>query len=333
VSVVLLVTLALAMILAWVSAVGLSALAGLVPLEHQATARPSTRLRALTALAPGAVALVVLLVVLLPSPLSECHCFAHGDAHPHLCIRHPWLALPLAGFAAPVALAWLTFAALRVSGVVRELVKAERWARQLRLQPTEVVDGVEVRFVRTLGLGAFTIGLWQPFVVLNRDLWGRLDANERLAVVHHEHAHLTRGDALTQACLRVASAVLPWSTSHGPWLRAWRSATEVICDRHAAMKVGDPTAVARALVSVERLRAEARVTQAPAPALGVAAGGDLALRVRALLDERPTVAPPLTSDLRLIGLTVLACAVVLVAWPGSALHHAAESALGLLTHH
>jgi Zn-dependent protease with chaperone function len=160
-----------------------------------------------------------------------------------------------------------------------------------------------------------------------------LDAKERLAVLHHEHAHVSRGDALTQACLRTVSAVLPWSISHGPWLRAWRSATEVICDRHAAMKVGDPTAVARALVSVERLRAEARVAQAPVPALGVAAGSDLALRVHALLDERPAASPPLTSDLRLIGVTLLVCAVLLVAWPGSSLHHAAESVLGLLTHH
>ena len=331
-SVVLLVTLALAIVLAWVSAGSLSALAGLMPLEHAVTPKPSTRGRALTALAPAAVVLVVLLVVLLPSPLSHCHCFTHGDGHPHLCVRHPWLALPLLGFAAPVALLWLAFAAPRLSRVFRELAKGERWASALRAQPAALIDGVEVRFVDTLGLGAFTVGLWRPFIVVGRDLWARLDANERLAVLHHEHAHVRRGDALTLACLRLASALLPWSTSHGPWLRAWRSATEVICDRYAAIKVGDPTTIARTLVSVQRLRARAGVGQDPSPVLGIA-DGDLALRVHALLDERPAASPPLTSDLRPIGLGLMVFAVLLVAWPGSFLHHAAESVLGLLTHH
>lgn len=331
-SVVLLVTLSLALILAWMSAVSLSALAGLMPLEHKVDPHPSTRLRALIALAPGAVALVVLLVVLLPSPLAQCHCFAHGDGHPHLCVRHPWLALPLLGFAAPIAVVWLAFAAVRVGRVVAELVKGERWARKLRLQPAELIDGVEVRFVDTLGLGAFTVGLRHPVVVVGRDLWRRLDPIERLAVLHHEHAHATRGDAHTQAWLRAISAILPWSLNHGRWLRAWRCATEVTCDRHAALKIGDATSVARALVSVERLRAEARVGRAPSPALGMA-GGDLALRVQALLDERPAPSPPLTSDLRPIALGLATFAMLLVAWPGSFLHHAAESVLGLLTHH
>jgi Zn-dependent protease with chaperone function len=332
VSVVLLVTLALALSLAWLSAVSLSAVAGLVPLEQRLSPRPSTRLRALTTLAPGALALLVLLVVLLPSPLAHCHCFAHGDGHPHLCVRHPWLALPLLGFATPIASAWLAFAVLRVTRVVRDLLQGERWARELRSRPAQLIDGVEVRLVDNLGHGAFTVGLWRPLVVVGEDLWRRLDPIERLAVLHHEHAHATRGDALTQAWLRVVSAALPWSLN-GAWLRAWRSATEVICDRHAAMKLGDATSVARALVTVERARAEARQGLALSPTLGVAAGGDLAQRVRALLDERPTVSPPLTSDLRPLGLGLLALALLLVAWPGSFLHHAAESALGLLTHH
>lgn len=332
-SAVLLVTLSVALTLAWVSAVSLSALAGLMPLEHRLDTQPSTRLRALMALAPAALAVVIVLVVLLPSPFTQCHCFAHSDGHPHLCVRHPWLALPLLGFAAPIVIVWLGFAALRVSRVVRESAEGERWAKQLRLQPAEVIDGVEVRFVDTLGLGALTVGLRHPVVVVGRDLWQRLTPLERRAVLHHEHAHAKRGDALTQALLRVASAVLPWSLTHGPWLRAWRSAAEVTCDRHAATTIGDATSVARALVSVERLRAEARVGQALSPAVGMAAGGDLALRVQALLDERRASAPPLTSDLRPIAFGLLALAIVLVAWPGNVLHHAAESVLGLLTHH
>jgi hypothetical protein len=128
--------------------------------------------------------------------------------------------------------------------------------------------------------------------------------------------------------------VLPWS-AQGPWLRAWRTATEVACDRHAARQLQDATSVANALVSVERLRARARVRPELASALGVSATGDLSLRVRALLGEPPLAAPPLTSDLRPIGAALLGLSVLLVAWPGGFFHHAAESLLALLalTHH
>ena len=332
-SAVLLVTLALALALAWTVAALLTMLARLSWRERSFDFRPSTRLRAAATLAPGMLALVSLLVVLLPSPLAQCHCFEHGEGHPHLCVRHPWLALPLVGFAAPVAAAWLAFAVFRVAGVVRELVKAERWAKQLRLQAAELIDGVPVRFVSSLSLGAFTVGLWKPLVVVDRALWRQLDPVERLAVLHHESAHAARGDALTQACLRVLCAVLPWSVTRNPWLRAWRSATEVVCDRYAALRLNDATSVAKALVSVERLRAAARAPHDLAPALGMAAGGDLSLRVRALLDEPVSSALPLTSDLRPVGLLLIVFASLLVAWPGGFLHHAAESLLGLLTHH
>lgn len=331
-SVVLLVTLSLAVLLAWIAAAGLAALARLLRQQPLIGSRSSTRLRAATVLAPFILGMAVLLVVLLPSPLAHCHCFVHADGHPHLCVRHPWLAVPLVGFAAPIAIAWLVFAMLRVSRVVHELAKAELWARKLRRTPAELIDGVEVRFADALGLGAFTVGLWKPLVVVDRNLWRRLDPVERLAVLHHEHAHAVRGDALTQACLLLISAMLPWPVQ-GPWLRAWRSATEVLCDRHAALELDDAPSVANALVSVERLRGEARLPHNLASALGVAAGGDLALRVRALLDERSPRSPRLTSDLRPIGIALLFLAVLLVAWPGGFLHHAAESVLGLLTHH
>lgn len=330
---VLVVTLSLALALAWGVAAILTALARILPREGKLDSRASTRLRATAVLAPGMLAIVVLVVVLLPSPLSHCHCFAHGDGHPHLCVRHPWLALPLVGFAAPVAGLWLAFALFRLSAVVRDLAKGEIWAKRLRLQPAELIHGVQVRFVDALGLGAFTVGLWKPLVVVDRTLWSSLDPIERLAVLHHEYAHRARGDALTQACLRVTSAILPWSVTHNPWLRAWRSATEVVCDRYAALKLHDATSVAKALVSVERLRAATRTSHDLTPALGVAAGGDLALRVRALLDDAPSSPLPLTSDLRPIGFVLLALATLLAAWPGGFLHHAAETLLGLLAHH
>lgn len=331
-SVVLLVSLALGLLLAWLVAISLAAAASVFSLRQRLNARASTRLRALVVALPCIVGLVGLVVVLLPSPLSHCHCVGHGGQHPHLCVRHPWLALPLFGFAAPIAGTWLAFAALRVWSVLRDVIRGERLAKQLRVFPARLVDGVAVRLVDGLGLGAFTIGLWRPVVVVDRSLWRGLAPVERLAVLHHEHAHASRGDALTQAFLRVLSAALPWS-ARAAWLCAWRSATEVACDRHAALQVRDATSVAKALVSVERLRAGARAEGALAPALAVAAGGELGPRVRALLEDPPLAPPPLTSDLRPIGLGLVALAMLLALWPGAFLHHAAESLLGLLPHH
>lgn len=329
---VLLVSLTLALLLAWLVAISLAALGGALSLRSRVNARASTRWRALVVTLPGIVGLVGLVAVLLPGPLSHCHCLGHGGAHPHLCVRHPWLALPLLSLAAPVAGAWLAFAALRVGRVLHGVMRGERFAKQLRALPARLVDGVAVRLVDGLGLGAFTIGLWRPVVVVDRSLWQGLSPVERLAVLHHEHAHASRGDALTQALLRVLSAALPWSAQQ-PWLGAWRSATEVACDRHAALQLQDATSVARALVSVERLRAEARADSATSPALAVAAGGELAPRVRALLEEAPLQPPPLTSDLRPIGVGLAVLAVLLTLWPGALLHHAAETLLGLLPHH
>ena len=42
---------------------------------------------------------------------------------------------------------------------------------------------------QTLGLGAFTVGLRRPVVVVGRDLWERLDAHERLAVLQARPLH------------------------------------------------------------------------------------------------------------------------------------------------
>jgi hypothetical protein len=94
----------------------------------------------------------------------------------------------------------------------------------------------------------------------------------------------------------------------------------------------DATSVALALVSVERLRLLATGQPGRAPALGVAAGSQLELRVRALLGQRDTVAAPLVNDLLAVGVPLLGAAVLMLVWPGSLVHHAAESLLGVLTH-
>jgi hypothetical protein len=84
-----------------------------------------------------------------------------------------------------------------------------------------------------------------------------------------------------------------------------------------------------ALVSVERLRAAVHPIASLAPSLGVAAGTDLEARVHGLLEADRIPAPPLANDLLAIAFVSLELAIFLLVWPGSALHHTAESLLGV----
>lgn len=329
-SVVLLVATAASLVIAWAAACVMLPLGRYSRFLSRIGLGSATALRAAFVLAPAVVGLLAMLVVLVPSPFSHCHCLEHGGHHPHLCVRHPWLALPLLTPAAALAAVWLAQAGWRAWAVLRDLVRSERWARRLARLPSETVGGIAVRLVDDLALGAFTLGIWTPVVAVDRALWQGLSPEERLAVLHHESAHLQRRDALTLASLRLVSTLLPWP-SNGPWLRSWRAASEAACDRYAAIQVKDATCVAMALVSVERLRAQLRASTPLSPALGIAAGTDLQVRVHALLEDKPG-SVPLANDLLAVGIALLGLAVLLVMLPGSSLHHFVESLLGLLVH-
>jgi hypothetical protein len=325
----LLVTFSVALLAAWAVAACLSAVARC--LASWRVREGSTAIRAAAVLVPLAVGAAVLAVTLLPAPFGSCHCAAHGDGHPHLCIRHPWLAAPLIPWLVPIVTVWASFSAYRVTAVLRDIGKSVRLAAQLRALPVCHVDGIPLRIIDDGSLSAFTVGLWRPVIAIDRGLWDGLGDDERRAVVHHESAHFQRRDALTQACLQLVIALMPWS-ARSFWPEAWRAAAERVCDRHAASMLHDVTSVAMALVSVERLRLQAPHRYGMAPALGVAAGSQLELRVRALLGQRDTSAAPLVSDLLAVGIPLLAAAALMLAWPGSFVHHAAESVLGFLTH-
>jgi Zn-dependent protease with chaperone function len=324
----LLVTFSVALVAAWTTAACLSAISRCC--AGWGVREGSTALRAAVVLAPLAVGVAVLVVTLLPTPWGECHCAAHGDGHPHLCFRHPWLAAPLVEWMLPIVTVWASVSAYRLSSVLRDIAGSLRLASELRALPARAIDGISVRIVDDGSLSAFTVGLWHPVVAIDRELWNGLCDEERRAVVHHESAHCQRSDALTQACLQVATALLPWSAGSF-WVRAWRVAAERLCDRHAAAVLHDATSVAMALVSVERLRLQGPYRGAVSPALGVAAGSQLELRVRALLGQRDTSSAPLVSDLLAVGIPLLGAATLLLAWPGSFVHHTTESVLGFLT--
>jgi Zn-dependent protease with chaperone function len=329
-SIALLVAAAVSLVLAWMTAAVMLLLSRFVPRLTTLGRGSATVLRASLVLTPVLVAILALVAMLAPGSLSYCHCLEHGGHHPHLCIYHPRLALPLLAPSAAIAAVWFGQACWRACTVLRDLWRSERWATSLARLPCQAIDGVKVHLVDDLAFGAFTLGIWTPIVAVDRSLWAQLKPEERLAVVHHESAHLQRRDALTLACLRLASTFLPWR-SNGSWLRGWRAASEAACDRHAAVQVKDSTCVAMALVAVERIRSRLRHSGPLAPALGIAAGSELQVRVHALLDDDSRSAP-LANDLLAVGIALVGLCVLLLLLPGSSLHHVVESVLGLLVH-
>jgi beta-lactamase regulating signal transducer with metallopeptidase domain len=325
---VLVVAIAFVLVLGWLLAAALAALSRVARFLSRTGKLSSTVLAAALAVAPALASVLALVVILIPSPLSSCHCLSHGPGHPHLCLLHPWLAAPVVPLATPLLLAWLVFSGARATIVLREIYLAELTAARLRRAPSALVDGIAVKLIECAGQAAFTIGLLKPVIVIDRAVWECLEPAARLAIVHHERAHASRHDGLTLACLRLIAAGLPWP-SQGAWLRAWRAASEAACDRHAATQLQDATSVALALVAVERLRLS---TTMPQISLAAAAGSQLETRVRALLSPTPQRAKPLANDALALGIIAVGLTLLALAWPGSLLHHAAESLLGQLVH-
>ncbi|MEJ7732867.1 MAG: M56 family metallopeptidase [Polyangiaceae bacterium] len=329
---VLLSVVAVALVVAWLTVAILTSTAAMASvLGRQRFASPA--LASAFVLAPAMLALAAMIAILAADPFASCHCLAHGLHHPHLCLHHPATAASLVTPAASLLVAWALLAAPGMLRVVRETVRGERWARALAREPSHGFDGIPLRLVDAAGLGAFTIGVLRPMVVVDRTLWSRLSATERRAVVHHEAAHVARRDALTLAVLRFLGAA-----TFGPWWRrwvdAWRVASELRCDRHAAAVIGDGSLVAQTLVAVERLRRGVAPMAAPGT-LSVAAGADLERRVLALLDDDTgaSARPERSSDLRAPALALAVLLGAALLWPGSSFHHVVETVLGMFIHH
>jgi beta-lactamase regulating signal transducer with metallopeptidase domain len=139
--------------------------------------------------------------------------------------------------------------------------------------------------------------------------------------IAHESAHVDRHDAMWSSVVRLAAILLPATTARR-LLAAHDFATERACDEAAALQVGDRLLVADAILRAKRL--------------GLRHRGDLVLgfapdhwsgRVEALL--QPATPAPTGWRRWDVGLVVVATVAVVLASP---IHHAAESALGLVLH-
>ena len=258
-----LVTLALAMAAAWLAAAALYPAWAAAARRHLGLARWTL----LIASAPWFVGTALAAAAIVPGDphldqLFGCHCATSMPGWLHLCPVHPGEVTMMI----PAAL--LALGAL-LPGRLRALTA-------LGTEPRGMGGGVEPVVLDLPRRTAFLLGWRRPTLVVDRQLWSALSPAEQRAMIAHERAHLARRDPLVLRALRVLVSVGPRAPGEA-LMRAWLARAEVCADADAASALGDPVAVAEALLRCARLENE--------PTLRLAwTGGGVEARVRALLE-------------------------------------------------
>lgn len=295
------------------------------------TGRSTLSAAALVLAAPLGAALLFLALA-TPTPFAPaCHCLAHTVAHPHLCWSHPANAAGLLGPALSVIAFWCVARLYPAVRAGRDFTRSALLVRSLRALAPTACDGVELRLADCGRPVAYTAGLLRPVVVVDRGLWSKLDAEQRRAIAHHEHAHALRYDGLTLALLRLAVAALPFVAAD-KLLERWCLRAESYCDQYAAKLVGS-VAVADTLLAVQRLQIEHIGSRSETPSLSVGiSGGSLETRVLGVLAEHRDEHTQPFSDVLALSIVAAGCALLTAVWPGDFVHHLVETAAGLLGH-
>lgn len=262
-------------------------------------------------LAPLALALSVVVLLAILGSRGVDHCVGH-DHHAHFCLVHgaAWLERP---WAIVVAAAASVTIVLRVGVIALRRIRARHAIRQIR----RVSDAGEgVRIAHSDRSFCFIAGLWRPEVFISTRAWNALSAEERDAVIVHEHSHAAHGDLWLGMVLDVAAVFA--APLCGSWLHAsWADASERLCDLQAAAATSRET-VASALVQMYRAGQPQYV-----PVGFTAASGTLEQRVRAVLSNRP-----MGERLGVFAWAALLLAVAAIALLATPLHHALETLLG-----
>lgn len=250
------------------------------------------------------------------------HCDVHGH-HLHLCVFHggEW-ASEMWAVVACAAIAAL-FAA-RAARLVSTLLVGRRRVRVIESSSRSLLHrGARVFVAPAQKDFCFAAGYLGPRIVVSSSLWQRLDPGQRDAIVAHELAHIENRD-LWKSLLLSSSEVFcaPLLTRRSR--HTWDRATERLCDRIAADRVGDGATVAEALLSWAR---------GPHVAVGMSFSPTtdaLEERVVAVLSEQPAghTAATRMARLAVVLLAGAAAAAMLLADP---LHHALETVFGLGT--
>lgn len=206
----------------------------------------------------------------------------------------------------------------RSGQLLLQLARADRLSRRLR------AGGGPIAFVDTPAAEAFTVAGTRGCVVIGRDLFNRLGADERRIVIAHELSHLRRRHHLYLHAVDLAAAANPLL---GPLRSTVRLGVERWADEDAAAVCGARAtagcALARAALTQAALRRS--VTDSgranPATTLDATAVG-VPARAQALLD-RP--APRHTRTLAAL-VTVMLVTGVLCLGPALQIHDGFERA-------
>ena len=236
-----------------------------------------------------------------------------GSGSPALLVESPWLAAELLGLAFLASLALGAFSFARSWSYVRRLRRLPALA-----DPSDEMLQVAESCAQALAIttpqvkicdvqGPATIGVTHPVVLLPQDFSSQEDGAVLRAAIGHEAAHIARKDYLVNLLAELLSIAIGahpvtyWIKRH---LKASR---EKACDAVVADRVLSSRDYARSVLSLAAANGAGReVRLAP----GVLDGGDLASRLRALLDRR-TYATSLASRVVLL---VAAAALLVVGW-------------------
>lgn len=290
-----------------------------------ASKTPDSRARWVLAWAalPWLVSAALLALCFVPSfwsllGLAVDHCPLHDDGHVHLCLAHA-PQHPVA------AIEWglLAAAGLVVGAVALRVLRAQvsTWravSALLRVAGDDVHAGGLVASAEPLSV---TAGLVWPLVLISTGLRNRLAPRHVEAVLAHERAHARRRDPLRLIAVALLGAAYATRTRK-LLLSDAALACEQAADEDAAQAVGDRTAVAEAIVAVERVLGDRNHH------IGLAVGMTSCateVRVEALL--RDAIIPsPAAATQRLLWATLAAGALL----AASEIHHFTETLLDLL---
>lgn len=271
-------------------------------------ARSRLRVVMVAVAAPGAIALAVVVASLLASVLVGDHCAVHDDHHPHLCFAHARLGQ------GPALVVVIGLAAVRwVVAAASAAMRSWRSWRTERALAALGGDGAGARVVDGMPPFAATMGWLRPRAYVS----AAVPAGLRPIVIAHERSHVRNRDPAVRVLAELVLAFhLPGIS--GRLRRALYAAQEARADADAVHEIGDPVAVADALVRFARLRSVSMG--------GAAAGfeGDVVTRVEELLEwrRRPSL------GLRWIAVSAAAGGAALLT-ASDAVHHAVETLLGL----
>ncbi len=216
---------------------------------------------------------------------------------------HHWPSIAAALLLAAAVVRVIVVAALVARDAVRAKPPGDRFpGEEEALRRHLGITPPRLRLLPFEGSVAYTTGFLRPVTVVSEGLMRALAPSERLAVVAHEHVHALCHHTVVLSITRIVARAFGFVPGIRISTELLTTGLEARADVHAAMMVGDPLVVARAMT------ASARLTSVPVAAIAGISDGEIDYRIRQLTPQRHARAKP-----GLVGVVVLATIATLFA--------------------